>query len=251
VYLKREADPADPSIEIMPLPLGGEESTEPERVGRNAANLAVLLRAGFSVPEGWVLPVEAFSRVLESARASDMSPEDAISSGALPADLLDAIVRIAKAVASPVAVRSSALAEDLPGASYAGLYETILGVEQDQIEQAVRRCWASAFAARVSSYAGEASAAAAGDGHPGVAVLVQTMVPADSAGIVFTANPVTGDRAETVVAVTGGLGERLVSGETTGEDWSVRGELPAFTLGEPLWQTIARGPGSSPSWPSP
>ncbi len=149
------ADSAGPSIQIMPLPLGGEESTEPERMGRKAANLAVLLRAGFPVPEGWVLPVEAFGRVLESARASDMSPEDAISSGSLPADLLDAIERIAKAVASPVAVRSSALAEDLPGASYAGLYETILGVEQDQIEQAVRCCWASAFAARVSSHAGE------------------------------------------------------------------------------------------------
>ena len=98
---------------------------------------------------------------------------------------------------APLAVRSSAVAEDLVGASFAGQYETVLDVRGlDALLAAVRHCWTSAFSARVTTYRAER----AQHGPSGMAVLVQRLVQADVAGVAFTANPVTGNRAEVVVS---------------------------------------------------
>jgi pyruvate,water dikinase len=117
-------------------------------------------------------------------------------------------------------VRSSGTAEDLADASFAGQYVTVLGVPgPDAVLDAVRQRWASAFGDRVRMY----RTSRGEHGVPAMAVLVQRMVAADAAGVAFTANPVTGDRSETIVSAVRGLGERLVSGETSPDEWIVAG----------------------------
>jgi pyruvate,water dikinase len=123
------------------------------------------------------------------------------------------------------AVRSSATAEDLAGASYAGQYETVLDVRLDQLPKAVRQVVDSAASARVAAYRQAHPQAALADppgSGAGMAVLVQVMVPANAAGVAFTANPLTGDRDEVVITAVPGLGERLVAGQATGDQWTVR-----------------------------
>lgn len=161
------------------------------RVGSKAANLGELKAAGFVVPEGFVVlaePGEALAAAVE-----------ALGGGRF-------------------AVRSSALAEDLAEASFAGQYETYLDVPAEGLSDAIRRCRDSATSARVASYRGHGTREA----RAGIAVLVQRMVAADAAGVAFTANPVTGDRREVVVSAVRGLGERLVSGDSTPDQWVVR-----------------------------
>ncbi|MDG7016014.1 MAG: hypothetical protein JRM82_01410, partial [Nitrososphaerota archaeon] len=116
---------------------------------------------------------------------------------------------------------SSGVEEDLPGVSFAGQYETVLGVQGlGPLETAVRRCWASAFGPRVLEYRRSRGM----EGVAPMAVVVQRMIRADSAGVAFTANPVTGDRREVLVNAVRGLGERLVSGAASADEWSVKDE---------------------------
>src|SRR5215203_3637464 len=126
------------------------------------------------------------------------------------------------------AVRSSGVAEDLPDASYAGLYESYLNVPAEQLGAAVRRCFAAAASQRVAAYHDRR-----GSVTRGMAVLIQVMVDPMAAGVAFTAHPVTGDRTQTVVTAVTGLGERLVSGETTGEEWTMTADQGA-TMTRPV-----------------
>jgi len=133
----------------------------------------------------------------------------------LPDDLAEAILATYRSLgAPPVAVRSSATTEDLPGASFAGQQATSLNVRgEDELLGAVRRCWASLWSARAIAYRKrqgfhhERAAA--------VAVVVQRLVPAEVSGVLFTANPVTGARHELVINAALGLGEAVVGGLTT------------------------------------
>lgn len=129
-------------------------------VGGKASRLAVAAVAGFPVPDGFVVAV--------GDEVSDAKLTEAAAS-----------------LAPRVAVRSSAMAEDLAGASFAGLYETFLNVPPGQVPESVRRCRATADADRVRGYRSSRS-------DHGVAVLVQAMVPAQCAGVAFTADPLTG-----------------------------------------------------------
>jgi phosphohistidine swiveling domain-containing protein len=190
---------------------------DPARVrallGSKAANLARLAAAGFPVPPG------------------------VVATAAAAADWDQALARLRTAAAEldggqgqRFAVRSSATAEDLAGASFAGQYETVLDVGGDELPDAVRRVFDSVASARVSAYRQahpEAGATAALAGDPsgsgaGMAVLVQVMVAADAAGVAFTANPLTGARDEVLITAVRGLGEPLVSGQATGDQWVVR-----------------------------
>jgi pyruvate,water dikinase len=176
------------------------------RLGTKAASLARLARAGFPVPAGVVVT---------SAAAADWEQTCAL--------LLRAAAELAGCQGQRFAVRSSATAEDLAGASFAGQYETVLDVGPDQLPEAVRQVLDSAASARVSAYRQAHSQAAVADpSGSGMAVLVQVMVAAAAAGVAFTANPVTGDRGEVVITAVRGLGERLVAGEATGDQWVVR-----------------------------
>ena len=143
--------------------------------------LGELATAGFPVPPGVVVTAAA----LDDPDGLDVM-------------LADAARRLG---VGRFAVRSSGAAEDLPDASYAGLYETYLNVTADGLGQAVRRCFAAATAERVSAYHQRH-----GGGPAGMAVLVQAMVDPVAAGVAFTAHPVTGDRDQTVVTAVAGSG---------------------------------------------
>ncbi len=203
------------------LALNDLSATDTNHVGAKAANVAALLQAGFLVPTGFVLTTDAFSTFLAE---NNMAPgrsfdPDAIVRGALPAEILDALYAgLAALGEGSLAVRSSAVAEDLPDASFAGQYETFLNVSgPNELETAVRRCWASAFKEHVAVYRERQ-----GLKVTPMAVLVQKMVPAEAAGVAFTANPVSGARGELVVNAVRGLGERLVSGQASPDEWIVR-----------------------------
>jgi rifampicin phosphotransferase len=207
---------ATPSVSRLLLPLDEAAAAGPARVGSKAANVAALRTAGFTAPGGFVLTVDAFERAREAVSFGPGTN----GSTEFPAEITDALrTVIADLGDAPLAVRSSGVAEDLPDASYAGQYATVLDVRGlDALQAAVRGCWESAFKERVVAYQrrrGESSV-------PPVAVLIQPLIPADAAGVVFTVNPVTGDRNETLVSAVRGLGERLVSGEATPDEWAVR-----------------------------
>ncbi len=172
-------------------------------VGGKAATLARLGAAGFPVVPGLVITSSAWTlTAAQRAAAVRAALEEDVASTA------------------GYAVRSSAAAEDLPDASWAGQYETALNVPREDVVDAIDRCQEGAAAPRVAAYR-----RGRGDGGvrtPEMAVLVQPMVSAVAAGVAFTANPVTGDRNETLVTAVRGLGERLVSGDAIGDEWSVR-----------------------------
>lgn len=201
-------------------------------VGAKAANLAVLLHAGLPVPAGVVVTTRVFAQYLsdisldataETVRnqvlSCDFDPQ-------FQSDLRKAICVFA---GQPVAVRSSGVAEDLEGASFAGQYDTFLDVVgYDDIEHAIRECWASAFSDHILQYRKTNQIAS-----ERMAVLIQPMVQADAAGVAFTANPVTGNRDEIVVSAVRGVGERLVSGHATPDEWAVYdGQAVARSLPE-------------------
>ncbi len=176
-------------------------------VGNKAGTLARLAAAGFPVPRGLVVTSAAWTRPPALVAAEISS---ALRFSALGGDGF-------------FAVRSSSAAEDLVGASFAGQYETFLNVPADQVVDAVGRCRDAAGAARVAAYqSGRGVDPDAGEATLGMAVLVQPMVPAVAAGVAFTANPLTGDRAETLVSAVRGLGDRLVDGQAVGDEWSIR-----------------------------
>lgn len=207
-------------IPQLSVPLSHLRRHDAPRVGTKAAHLGELCAAGCDVPPGFALASDAFDRFLTENRLTDPT-EEAVSRGRIPDDVAAAIREAVAALGDvPLAVRSSALAEDLAGASFAGQYETLLDIRgPDAALDAVRRCWASACNARVLAYR------ASRDAHgAGMAVVLQELVPADAAGVAFTADPVTGQRDRVLVASVRGLGERLVSGQADADEWVVHGE---------------------------
>ena len=203
------------------LPLDKVSREDVARVGVKAANLGELLRAGFQVPGGFVVTTEAFSKFLAANSLGSNAHLEAVASASVPGYVAEAWIAEASPMGDvPLAVRSSGVAEDLPDASFAGQYETVLDVRgADALTAAIRRCWASAFSERVLQY----RSAQRQNGSPKMAVLVQRLVRPDAAGVAFTANPVTGARDEVVISAVKGLGERLVSGQASPDEWVVRG----------------------------
>ena len=172
--------------------------------GGKGANLGELVRAGFDVPPGFVVTTEAYD------------PGGTLGDGVREA-VLAAYDRLGR---PPVAVRSSATAEDLAEASFAGQQDTYLNVRgDDALLDAVRRCWASLFTERAVAYRAEHGVDDAG---VAIAVVVQEMVEADAAGVMFTANPANGRRHETVVSAAWGLGEAVVGGLVDTDEVVVR-----------------------------
>ncbi|TXK39543.1 PEP/pyruvate-binding domain-containing protein [Nonomuraea sp. C10] len=190
--------------------------------GGKAANLGELIGAGLPVPPGWVVTTDAYRRVAAEAGLDGLiaaggdglaeKARERLLATPVPPDIARAVaVAYEKLPAgAAVAVRSSATAEDLPHASFAGQQDTYLNVTgAEAVLDAVRRCWASLWTDRAVAYR-EAN----GVDHAGVslAVVVQEMVDARVAGVMFTANPVTGRRHEAVIDAAPGLGEAVVSG---------------------------------------
>lgn len=177
-------------------------------VGGKAFPLAVLLRRGLAVPRGFCITTEAFRAAIGPGPGEVR----------LSAALRDAILAAWRSAGfSAAAVRSSATEEDGRTASFAGVFPTTLPVEdEDALLAAVERCFRAARSSAASPYRTTAAAPA-----PSMAVLVQELVEADAAGIVFTANPVTGARDEVVLEVVPGLGAPLAAGTVTGDSYSL------------------------------
>jgi phosphohistidine swiveling domain-containing protein len=233
--------------------------------GGKAANLGELVRAGFPVPSGFCVTTAAYDIVaadagLESTLAA-LAAADAEDTERLAGLAKEARSRLQGASVSdvlgraiaeaygglgdgiPVAVRSSATAEDLPGASFAGQQDTYLNiVGSESVLDAVQRCWASLWTDRAVSYR-----ATNGIDPRGVhlAVVVQRMVDASVAGVLFTANPVTGKRRQAVIDASPGLGEAVVSGSVNPDHFVVdtaTGEIVERRLGDKRVAILA-GPG--------
>jgi pyruvate,water dikinase len=199
--------------------------------GGKGANLGELVRGGFPVPPGLVLTTAAYrtfvaetgigEKLLELAADPDTEAASArirelVGTAPLPDGLAGEITAaVAELGAGPFAVRSSATAEDLEGASFAGQQDTYLNIPADGLLAAIQRCWASLWTARAMSYRARLGIAPA---EVALAVVVQQLVAADAAGVMFTANPTNGRRGETVVSAAWGLGEAVVSGAVTTDD---------------------------------
>jgi phosphoenolpyruvate synthase/pyruvate phosphate dikinase len=208
--------------------------------GGKGASLAGLIRAGFTVPAGFCVRAPAYHRFIEANGLADaircllVTPNlklpktareacgeltRAIESSRLPDDLAQAIcaalAQLRRQVGPEivVAVRSSALSEDATGASSAGLYETYLNLRDDRaVLDAVLACYASLWTPRAVQYRAFKGIDSA---REAMAVVVMEMVPSDVSGVAFTVNPVTGARDQITVNASWGLGEAVVSGLVT------------------------------------
>jgi rifampicin phosphotransferase len=205
------------------VPLGDLGRDDIAVAGGKGANLGELVRAGLPVPEGFVVTTEAYANVISSLSLMINERAAAGEGAAIRADVEAAIIprdiqaAIANAYASfgagAVAVRSSATAEDLPGAAFAGQQDTYLNVVGEAaVIDAVRRCWASLWTDRAIAYR---SRIGIDPEEVKIAVVVQRMINADVAGVMFTADPVSGERNTIVVDASSGLGEAVVSGLVT------------------------------------
>jgi phosphohistidine swiveling domain-containing protein len=232
------------------------KATEHALVGGKGANLAQLVDAGLPVPTGFCVTTAAYESLIDDPSieeaihelaALDPSDTEAIAdAGAalrariqdcdVPDEIRTAIETAFDATASgpeqAYAVRSSATAEDLPEASFAGQQETFLNVGRDEIVDRVRACMASLFTDRAIAYR-----AKNGIPHEDVAlaVVVQRMVSPDASGICFTADPQTGNRYIASIEAGVGLGDALVSGDATGDTVRIdtrTGEVLDYEIGD-------------------
>jgi pyruvate, water dikinase len=204
-------------------------------VGGKGGSLGELTRASIPVPAGFVVRTASFERcvselekqapvaaVVESLAAHDLDGtthaarelRKRVEAAVLPGDVRSAILAATAQLGNgPVAVRSSATTEDSADASFAGLQDTYLWViGAEAVLAAVQRCWASLYSVESISYRRRQGIPEAG---VAMAVVVQRMVDARTAGVMFTRSPTTGDRSVVVIEGAWGLGSAVVSGEVT------------------------------------
>ena len=204
-------------------------------VGGKGANLGEMAKASIPVPPGFIVTSQSYFDFLKKSNLTDkirsllsnLNPDDSeklqqiatqikemLNSADMPEDIASEIAQAYRKLGGgPVAVRSSATAEDLPEASFAGQQRTFLNVEGEQgVISAVQGCWASLFEPRAIFYRINQ-----GFDHfaVGIAVPVQRMVQSDTSGVMFTLDPMTNDRSKIIIEAVFGLGESIVSGEIT------------------------------------
>ena len=219
----RPSEPVHPPPPVAPvrlIPLAECRDLPLAEVGAKAKHLAAALAAGHRVPPGVVLPCDSLTEGVTQA-VIDAAWEGAQSLGG-----------------GSLAVRSSGVAEDGVEHSFAGQFLTVLSVRgREELAESLRACHASASSSQVRSYGR--------NGAQPMALLVQRQVEAACAGVAFSANPVTGARDEVVINAVQGLGDRLVNGEVTPEELTVRGEEVervgiASVLDDPRAREVAR-----------
>jgi len=207
-------------------------------VGGKGGSLGELTRAGIAVPPGFVVRTGAFDEFIAALErdaplrsAIEALPSDDLPSltqgcaairarveaAPLPTALREEIsaawLRLCGGTAQPVAVRSSATTEDAEDASFAGLQDTYLWVTGlEQVLDGIRRCWASLYSVESVGYRRRRNVPEAG---VSMAVVVQRMVDARTAGVMFTRSPTTGDRSVITIEGSWGLGSAVVGGEVT------------------------------------
>jgi rifampicin phosphotransferase len=225
---------ADPAVRDLAA-CGAAERGD---VGGKALALGALLQADFNVPPGFVVTTSAYrahlahnrlsepiARVLDNATsfaaqaAAAEEVRQLFEASHLAPELAEAILAAHDRQRGPVAVRSSATAEDAADASFAGQQETYLWIlGGPEILRHVVRCWASLFTAQAIAYRARLGQPAA---DAAMGVIVQTMVPAQAAGVMLTIDPVNGDPSGIVIEAAHGLGAAVVNGEVTPDRFCV------------------------------
>jgi len=240
----------------------------PGVVGGKGASLARLARAGVRVPPGFQVTTSAYldfvgrggllEPVLAAVSAVDVSDAATLDAAAarigdlfagqpVPAPTAAAIAGAYACLGDdvPVAVRSSATVEDLPGMSAAGQHDTYLNVRGEAaVLDAVKRCWASLWSARAIGYRARRGVE---PGEVSIAVVVQQLVLADAAGVMFTVDPLDGARDQVVISANWGLGESVVAGDVTPDVAVVdraSGTLVSYQIGSKEIMTVADGTGT-------
>ena len=232
----------DPASHVLPLEACGADAAP--LVGGKAVGLGHLVRQGHRVPPGFAVTTAAYREALAAggrpARVGDR----------LAAELVAAYRRLGRAGDRdpPVAVRSSATAEDSAEASFAGQQDTYLWVRgADAVLAHVARCWASLYTDRAVAYRARLGI---GDDEVAMGVVVQAMVPAEAAGVLLTLDPLTGDRSQVTIEAAYGLGTAVVEGEVTPDRFAVDKvtlELRSRSVGEKAFAyRFDRPPGGSP-----
>jgi rifampicin phosphotransferase len=262
--------------ERVPLVMGLDDARAVTGVvGGKGASLARLARAGFRVPPGFQVTTSAYldfidrgelrGSVLAAVSAAESAGDgpgtaafdaaaarirELFAGQPLPAPAAAAIAGAYAALGddAPVAVRSSATVEDLPGMSAAGQHDTYLNVRGEAaVLDAVKRCWASLWSARAIGYRARAGV---DPGDVSIAVVVQRLVPAEAAGVMFTTDPVSGARDQVVISADWGLGESVVAGDVTPDvavvDRSAgkAGKLASYRTGSKDVMTVPDGAGT-------
>jgi pyruvate,water dikinase len=240
------------------------------QVGGKGGSLGELQRAGIDVPPGFVVKTGAFERFVQAleresplrARVQSLNPDDLdavtacckemrarVEAATLPDDVLAEIstahTELCNAGAqTPVAVRSSATTEDAIDASFAGLQDTYLWVTSlSETLHKVRSCWASLYSVESVTYRRKRNMPEEG---VAMAVVVQKMVNARTAGVMFTRSPLTGDRSVITIEGAWGLGSAVVGGEVTPDRWvigKITGEVPVRDISEKLIQHLPAAAG--------
>jgi pyruvate,water dikinase len=262
------ADAAAPSDRASALVLDLAELTSADTLvaGGKGANLGELAHAGFPVPGGFVITARAYLAALDAggvrsalvdlaATTDETEPGDLaelaatcqrlVRDAGVPAEVREAVAKTYSDLGSPpVAVRSSATAEDTADTSFAGMNETFTNVlgEEALVERLVD-CWASLYAARVLSY----RASRGLTDEPAIAVVVQRMVDAERSGVMFSVDPSTGDRSRVVIEAAFGLGEVVVGGQVEPDTYVVRRQGPELASSHIGIKSIkvVRGPDGS------
>ncbi|MGQ0848397.1 MAG: PEP/pyruvate-binding domain-containing protein [Actinomycetota bacterium] len=223
------------------------EEDQRSRVGGKCASLGTMMKAGLPVPPGFAVTTDAFDslradretrgRVNELLDSADFSDpvglrqiskdvrkliEGIVVDSQIAADIEEAYQALSARCGIdniPVAVRSSATAEDLPDASFAGQQDTYLWVTGgESVVEHVKKCWSSLFTDRAIAYRREMGF---GDEIVSMAVAIQKMVDPRAAGVAFTLNPMNGDRSQVAIDASWGLGEAVVGGEVTPDNFLV------------------------------
>lgn len=222
------------------------QAADLKQAGGKAANLARAMRSGFPVPDGFVLSNEALRLFLQSNQfrttveavlqnynglplqtrvdrfeALRNTAQNLPIPKAIQEEVEPMVLELLKHSSTGVAVRSSGICEDMENASFAGIYESYLGVtDLETFWQSVLRCWCSTWSPQAAFYGQKMDINLPLDG---MAVLVQTMIRAESAGVIFTADPVTGNPWRFVLNATFGLAKKLVDGSAPADrfvlDW--------------------------------
>ena len=231
-------------IDVFVVPLERLGRDDLALAGGKGTNLGELVRLGFPVPDGFVVTTAAYdgfvahNRLGETITRALREPQDngatiraAFERAPIPPEIERNILAAYREHGEgPVAVRSSATAEDLPEAAFAGQQDTFLNISDEQaLLDSVRRCWASLWTDRAIAYRERQRI---DQRTVKLAIVVQRMVFAEIAGVLFTANPVTGARDEVVIDASPGLGEAVVSGLVTPDHFVLRKRRWGWSIAE-------------------
>jgi rifampicin phosphotransferase len=247
--------PVGHHMSAMVIGLSDPHATDPATAGGKASGLARLIAGGFRVPDGFCVTTDAYqdhlcangidaiiTEALAGCDAADQGALDAatgrirsaITSAPVPESVAAEVTAAYRVLGETpyVAVRSSGTAEDLAEASFAGLHDTYLDITgASAVVDAVRRCWASMWTTRATAYRNTHGVDQA---TTCIAVVVQNMVVSDCSGVMFTANPLNTATDEIVINASWGLGEAVVSGAVTPDQFVVNARTIKFmerTLG--------------------